>query len=279
MQAGSFKSFRVGRLLALVSVMVIVAGLSASPALANHSWGNYHWAVQAQPFTLSLGDSTSWDSDLAGVWGPAGSEGIDAGDWSRPAALTSWPDATPFAPTVASPLRTKVVPSGTTGRKCRPSTYRIEVCNAAYGKNGWLGLASIWASGDHLSQATVKLNDSYMSSGTYSTRDWRRSVACQEIGHTFGLSHQDESGADLDTCMDYSNTPNIHPDQHDYNVLGSKYGHPDSSSGPVVSAGSGRGLRRIREGLYVEDLGGSNKRFVFVVWKDQGAHHGDPIEQ
>ena len=28
-------------------------------------------------------------------------------------------------------------------------------------------------------------------------------VICQEIGHTFGLDHQSETGASLNTCMDY----------------------------------------------------------------------------
>ncbi len=44
------------------------------------------------------------------------------------------------------------------------------------------------------------------------TPTWRavlqssRPAACPlpEVGHTFGLDHQDESGADLDTCMDYA---------------------------------------------------------------------------
>jgi hypothetical protein len=28
-------------------------------AKANHSWGNYHWARQTNPFTLQLGDNVS----------------------------------------------------------------------------------------------------------------------------------------------------------------------------------------------------------------------------
>jgi len=27
-------------------------------------------------------------------------------------------------------------------------------------------------------------------------------VICQEIGHTFGLDHQDESGISLNSCID-----------------------------------------------------------------------------
>ena len=45
---------------------------------------------------------------------------------------------------------------------------------------------------------TTKLNDAYFGSGSiYDTPIWRASVTCQEIGHTFGLDHQDESGANF----------------------------------------------------------------------------------
>lgn len=45
-------------------------------------------------------------------------------------------------------------------------------------------------------------------------------MMCQEIGHDFGLDHQDESGADLNTCMDYSDAlDNPSPNNHDYQQL------------------------------------------------------------
>jgi hypothetical protein len=54
---------------------------------------------------------------------------------------------------------------------------------------------------------------------------------CQEIGHDFGLAHQDESGADLNTCMDYSNAlDNPSPNSHDYQQLQTIYSHLDSST-------------------------------------------------
>jgi hypothetical protein len=61
-------------------------------------------------------------------------------------------------------------------------------------------------------------------------------VICQEIGHTFGLAHQDESGISLNTCMDYyhntsaSDTKSTHPNQHDYDELVTIYSHLDSST-------------------------------------------------
>lgn len=266
---------KAGRLAIVGATSALVLGASAIPASANHSWGGYHWARSQSPFSLRLGDDVgvAWDSHLAGV----------SADWSRDQADPSWPDATspPLSEYIGpNPLNTTVVSGGTTGRKCRPSTSRIEVCDAGYGNNGWLGLASVWISGGHIVQSTVKLNDTYFNTATYNTPDWRRSVMCQEVGHTFGLSHQDESGADLDTCMDYSRSPNIHPDQHDYNQLALIYSHTDASTGGsvnlVAAPARGRGLKRVREGLYVEDLGGGQKRFVWVFWKGRGPHNGAP---
>ena len=50
-------------------------------------------------------------------------------------------------------------------------------------------------------------------------------MICQEVGHTFGLDHQSESGESLNTCMDYyhntssSDTLSTHPNQGDYDEL------------------------------------------------------------
>jgi hypothetical protein len=191
---------------------IAVAGATASVAAANHSWGNYHWARTANPFTLSLGDnmSSSWDPLLARA----------SSDWSK-----------------SSVLDTVVVPGQARG-KCRPTSGRVEVCNGSYGFNGWLGLAQIWLNGGHITQGAVKLNDSYLSSG-YTTTN-KQHVICQEAGHTFGLDHQDESGADLNTCMDYSSRlDNPSPNQHDYDQLVTIYSHLDSFSTIGTAAQTG----------------------------------------
>jgi hypothetical protein len=192
---------------------LLLAGCAAdvesigSAEQATHAWGSYHWARTSNPFTLALGNnvSSAWSSYLSGA----------SNDWSQSAVLDT------------------VVVAGEGGKRCRPTGGRVEVCNGAYGTNGWLGLATIWLAGAHIVQGTVKLNDTYYKSASYDTPAWRASVMCQEIGHTFGLAHNDEDfSTTTGTCMDYSNNPelNQHPDQHDYEQLEIIYAHLDSTT-------------------------------------------------
>lgn len=244
-------------------VLLLAAPLLGSPAGADHSWAGLHWARTANPFTLQVGDNVSgtWDSSLTGA----------SGDWS--------------ASTV---LDTVVVPGRSNVRRCSATTGRVEVCNSKYGKNGWLGLASVWASNSHITQGTVKLNDTYFNTATYNTSAWRNSVMCQEIGHTLGLGHNDEDfGTTNGTCMDYSRDPedNQHPDGHDYVQLEAIYGHVDSTTTLATVTGSstaagfepharaewGRAIRYDSEGrpvVFVRDLGAGQRVFTFVVWAD-----------
>ena len=71
---------------------------------------------------------------------------------------------------------------------------------------------------------------------------------CQEIGHDFGLGHQDENfnNANLNTCMDYTSDPgsNQHLSQHDLDELAAIYGHLDySEPEPDPEADSGKPCR------------------------------------
>lgn len=253
--------------------VMIAAG---SVAYATHSWGPYHWARTANPFTLKLGDNVSatWDSHLATA----------SSDWSQ-----------------SSVLDTTVVIGNTTPRKCRPTAGRVEVCNASYGNNGWLGIAQIWiTTGNHIAQGVNKMNDTYFNAAPYNTPAWRQFVMCQEVGHTFGLDHQDVnfSNSNLGTCMDYTNDPdgtisgqpsNLHPNTHDYDQLRTIYSHLDSYTtllasvptspgksgrlepGADVSDQSewGRALKHDGKGrpsLYGRDLGKGEKVFTFVYW-------------
>jgi hypothetical protein len=167
----------------LLAVAFAAVALQISPS-ANHSWNGYHWARTANPFTVSLGNN------VTSAWNPFLS--IASADWSQ-----------------SSVLNTTIAAGGTRPRNCKATSGRVEVCNAGYGFTGWLGVAQIWVSGSHITQGTVKMNDSYFNTATYNTPSWRQFVMCQEVGHTFGLDHQDENfdNLNLGTCMDYTNDP------------------------------------------------------------------------
>lgn len=252
-----------GRILTVVISLAAVFGL-VTAANATHSWGGYHWARTANPFTLKLGDNvtTNWDSYLA----------TTASDWSQ-----------------STVLDTAIVAGGVkSAKRCNPTAGRVEVCNASYGRNGWLGVAQIWISGLHITQGTTKLNDTYFSTAAYNTPAWRNMVTCQEVGHTLGLDHQDENftNPNLGTCMDYTNNPstNQHPNQHDYDELGLIYSHLDTITTVGQSAilhGSnksvdqpaewGKEVSRSANGHiseYVRDLGLGQKVVTYVIWAE-----------
>ena len=62
-------------------------------------------------------------------------------------------------------------------------------------------------------KAVAKMNDTYHDAAPYNRDGWRDMVMCQEVGHTFGLGHQDEnfSNGNLGTCMDYTSDPDGPP--------------------------------------------------------------------
>jgi hypothetical protein len=239
------------------ATILVTAGFAA-PAGASHSWGSYHWARQSNPFTLAMGDnvSTAWDSYL----------GTASTQWSQ-----------------SSVLDTAVVTGNTTGKRCRATTGRVEVCSASYGRNGWLGLASISITGGtHITQGTVKVNDTYFAMAQYNTPEERAHVMCQEIGHTFGLGHTSEDGSTQNTCMDYSQSPtSTAPNAHDYEQLGIIYNHLDSTTtvGIVSPATSpqvgdapsswGREVDHSADGghsTFVRDFGNGNLVVTEVTW-------------
>jgi hypothetical protein len=253
----------------LCSTSILAAVAIPPAALADHSWGGYHWGRTANPFTLKVGNnvSSAWQSSFNSM----------VADWTK-----------------STVVDIAAVPGSVSNlRKCSPTLGRVEVCNYSYGRNGWLGIAQIWASGTHITQGVVKMNDTYYAMASYNKPEWRNLVMCQEVGHTLGLDHQDEAfdNPNLGTCMDYTSTPlgppnNEHPNTHDYDMLKSIYAHTDAagtvfSTPPGEAAGNAPeewgSLKRSSNGgrtqVFERELGGGHRIFTFVIWAEPRGHH------
>ena len=263
------------KLLALTAALAVAAAIVGS-ALANHSWGSYHWSRTANPFTLTVSDNVDLNK-----WDPYLNYAIS--DWST-----------------STVLDLVKVDGGASPSSCTPTAGRIEACSYAYGNTGWLGIAQIWVSGGHITQATTKVNDSYFDTPTYNTPAWRRLVMCQEIAHDFGLDHQDENfnNENLGSCMDYTNDPdgveggasstdpsNERPNGHDYDQLVTIYGgHVDGSGGGSTCPGKGKKrcssanadappfahASRANGSVYVDHLPNGGRLLTHVFWTPFG---------
>jgi len=218
----------------LSAIAALAAAALAAPASANHSWNGYHWATTNGVVAVKV------NAALTGPW-PS----------YLNTAISQWDQSTHL--TLGPPNNVSV-----SAKRCTPITGQILVCNEAYGQRGWLGIASInLDSKGHITKGTTKLNDSYFTLAQYNTPAWRAMVTCQEVGHDFGLAHQDEnfSNTNLGSCMDYTNDPtgtagtngtkaNIAPNAHDYDELSLIYNHTnDGYSTATSSAATNFGVR------------------------------------
>lgn len=247
------------KLLARAAVLSGACMFALTPALATHSWSTYHWATTGSGLTLKVNTvvTPEWTTYVSGA----------VADWdgSRSIALTSQ------------------AATGINPKTCNPVAGQIVVCSAAYGQRGWLGIASIWLSNGHIVQGTTKLNDTYYAMAFYNTPAWRAAVACQEIGHDFGLDHQDEAfdNYNLGTCMDYSRNPagglyngvdygpnNEHPNRHDFDQLKAMYSHDDGYSTATQSASGTRAGAAGARGLGAAGAGDSPSEWGSPIHRD-----------
>jgi hypothetical protein len=205
------------------SMVLLVVLVAAVPVFAGHAWGTYHWSKPGSQVTAPVHNNVTsvWDSYLD-------------------RAMTDWNASS----VIQSPYGASYGPISNV-KRCSSATGKIEVCNAKYGANGWLGIAGISISGGHIVKGYTKLNDTYFNTATYNTPAWRRMVTCQEVGHDYGLAHVNETFTDPNTgsCMDYTNDPsgtagtngnlsNEYPNSHDYSMLESIYNHTNAESLP-----------------------------------------------
>ncbi|WP_128893228.1 hypothetical protein [Erythrobacter sp. HKB08] len=198
---------------------VPLAALAGGSAIANHSWSTYAWNYDgANPIAAPVVDNTdpNWTSYVDKA----------VADWN------------------ASPVIQATIERGNNS-SCSFVTGTIQVCNDDYGSNGWLGLASIALSGGKIVAGTTKLNDNYFNRDAYNTYSWRQLVTCQEIGHDYGLAHQNENFSTDETtsCMEYTSRPegNEGPDQHDYDQLLTIYSGGGDGGGGGTKPGKGGG--------------------------------------
>ncbi len=175
----ALKCARFGGAIAAVALMAAVP----AAALPTQSWNGYHWA-RTGPLTIELGNN------LGAAWQPY-----------LTAAASQW--------SAASQIDFIVRPGRTNPTACNPVYGGVQVCSGNYGATGWLGYANVWLATGFIVQATVRLNDYYFGQTRYNTDAWRAMTACQEIGHTLGLAHNNTIRTDLNkgTCMDYTNDP------------------------------------------------------------------------
>ena len=201
--------------------LVLLVLVAAVPMYGAHAWGTYHWAKAA-----SAEVTVPVVMNISGQWPQYASRVMS--DWNASSEINS-----PWSFGAISSTK-----------RCTSATGKIEVCNNTYGQSGWLGIAGISLSGGHIVKGYTKLNDSYYNTAQYNTPAWRQMVFCQEVGHDYGLGHQNEifTNVNVGSCMDYTNAPqggvlngvnyglaNLYPNQHDYDQLVSIYSHSDAT--------------------------------------------------
>ncbi len=199
----------------------------AAPVLASHSWSNYHWERTVNEISPTVVDFTT------GEWERSNRVELAVNDWNRSQYINS-----------------KYERGQGTNTSCPIPAGEIHVCNDDYGNTGWVGIASISATRGrttHIIGGVSKMNDYYYAMPFYDNPLWRQLVMCQEIGHDYGLGHQNENfkSHETDSCMECTDTPDdfdMTLNQHDLDQLATIYAHSHGSDdGGGGGPGGGKG--------------------------------------
>ena len=225
----------MGKVFAIAGAAALALVVVGS-ALANHAWGSYHWSRASNPFTLQVGDNVSsgWDAYIINTgirvthieFGGRAIVGYDAVCDGQNGNDCNGPD---------EGCRQRIGIDLLTDERSHRGPATAPMGTTVGSASRRLGDKAATSRQPRSTQATTKINDSYFGSAPYNTSAWKQMVMCQEVGHDFGLDHQDENfnNPNLGTCMDYTNDPstNQHPNAHDYEELDIIYAHLDGSGG------------------------------------------------
>ncbi|MDQ3932282.1 MAG: hypothetical protein M3252_05530 [Actinomycetota bacterium] len=199
---------RMGLIAALVTTLTLMGG---SLAEASHWWNGYKWAT-----TDGVVDLYADVSQVQGEWARATGEVIR--DWDN-----------------AARVEIDTSPAGKQGM--------VTVRSASYGPNGWLGVAMVSLEGRRIIGGRVLLNEWYWSNGFVTAPQARQHVFCQEVGHVFGLDHQDAQSCMNDSPSELGRW--LHPNAHDYEQLDAIYRQTDGYNSGTLG-GSSRNPQRAR---------------------------------
>lgn len=183
------------RLVALILAAFTIIAVASTSAMAGHSL-NYHWADADPSYPRGY---VYWVDQTGPSW-PVYSSAID---WDQETRL----DAVYVSSAGACPSHCVSVSEADLDAGC---TGRLGVMSPAVNSDG------------HLNGNTTVQVDRQCSSRNAADR---RELVCHELGHSLGL---DDRASTAVTCMRQGNMIGRQfPDQHDYDVLHSKYNHND----------------------------------------------------
>lgn len=143
-------------------------------------------------------------------------------DWWQPylaRAMKEWENGDPDALTLT------IQKKGAPDFQCDPVKGRLKVCNGDYGDTRWRGINQILVSNNYIVASAARMNDYFLKEASDEQRQY---TMCHELGHGFGLPHDDEDffNADRNNCMDYTSNPknNLSPSIINFQFLTDLYG-------------------------------------------------------